>query len=149
MENLHRLSAEDYVPSDADCTQSRVRTSGITETFWEVKPCNYGVFDVEGGTFRSYHAFNDVDHLVFVVPLSGYDQCLIEDENAVCVLVIMLRQSQRFKTEITVINRFECKRLCFSSDLYLVLLTWFKENRNVLLFTKRKFVHGEDQTKAA
>ena len=31
------------------------------------------------------HCFEDVDCLIFVAALSGYDQCLVEDHNAVCL----------------------------------------------------------------
>lgn len=30
------------------------------------------------------HCFENVDCLIFVAALSGYDQCLVEDHNAVC-----------------------------------------------------------------
>jgi G-protein alpha subunit len=33
------------------------------------------------------HCFQDVTSILFLVSLSGYDQCLIEDKDAVCALL--------------------------------------------------------------
>lgn len=32
------------------------------------------------------HCFQDVTSILFLVSLSGYDQCLIEDKDAVCIV---------------------------------------------------------------
>lgn len=33
------------------------------------------------------HCFQDVTSILFLVSLSGYDQCLVEDKDAVCNLL--------------------------------------------------------------
>jgi len=87
--NIDRLFAKDYLPSDQDVLRSRLRTTGITETLFELGQLNYHMFDVGGQRSERkkwVHCFQGVHCLMFVAALSGYDQCLVEDKTAVCVL---------------------------------------------------------------
>ena len=86
--NIDRLFARDYLPSDQDVLRSRLRTTGITETLFELGQLNYHMFDVGGQRSERkkwVHCFEGVHCLMFVAALSGYDQCLVEDKTAVCV----------------------------------------------------------------
>lgn len=97
MQNLGRLSAKNYVPSDADVLQSRRRTDSINETLFKLDQCDIRVVDVEGerlGRKRWAHTFENIGCLVFVVPLSGYDQCLIEDKTSVCFRCVKFGRSK-------------------------------------------------------
>ena len=85
--NIDRLFAHDYLPSDQDVLRSRLRTTGITETLFELGPVNYHMFDVGGQRSERkkwVHCFEGVHCLMFIAALSGYDQCLVEDKTAVC-----------------------------------------------------------------
>lgn len=85
--NIDRLFAKDYLPSDQDVLRSRLRTTGITETLFELGQLNYHMFDVGGQRSERkkwVHCFEGVHCLMFVAALSGYDQCLVEDKTAVC-----------------------------------------------------------------
>ncbi len=85
--NIDRLFARDYLPSDQDVLRSRLRTTGITETLFELGQLNYHMFDVGGQRSERkkwVHCFEGVHCLMFVAALSGYDQCLVEDKTAVC-----------------------------------------------------------------
>ena len=84
--NIDRLFARDYLPSDQDVLRSRLRTTGITETLFELGQLNYHMFDVGGQRSERkkwVHCFEGVHCLMFVAALSGYDQCLVEDKTAV------------------------------------------------------------------
>ena len=84
--NIDRLFAKDYLPSDQDVLRSRLRTTGITETLFELGQLNYHMFDVGGQRSERkkwVHCFEGVHCLMFVAALSGYDQCLVEDKTAV------------------------------------------------------------------
>ena len=86
--NIDRLFARDYLPSDQDVLRSRLRTTGITETLFELGQLNYHMFDVGGQRSERkkwVHCFEGVHCLMFVAALSGYDQCLVEDKTAVCL----------------------------------------------------------------
>ena len=85
--NIDRLFSPDYLPNDQDVLRSRLRTTGITETLFELGQLNYHMFDVGGQRSERkkwVHCFEGVHCLMFVAALSGYDQCLVEDKTAVC-----------------------------------------------------------------
>ena len=84
--NIDRLFAKGYLPNDQDVLRSRLRTTGITETLFELGQLTYHMFDVGGQRSERkkwVHCFEGVHCLLFVAALSGYDQCLVEDKTAV------------------------------------------------------------------
>lgn len=84
--HLNRLFAKNYIPNDQDVLRSRLRTTGITETVFDLGPLTYHMFDVGGQRSERkkwVHCFEDVHCLLFVAAISGYDQCLVEDKTAV------------------------------------------------------------------
>ncbi|KAJ4420148.1 G-Protein alpha subunit [Neurospora sp. IMI 360204] len=81
---LDRLFDRDYVPSDQDLLRSRLRTTGITETVFDLGQLTYRMFDVGGQRSERkkwIHCFENVNCLLFLVAISGYDQCLVEDKD--------------------------------------------------------------------
>jgi len=85
-ESLDRLFAKDYIPTDQDILRSRLKTTGITETVFELGTLTYRMFDVGGQRSERkkwIHCFENVTALLFLVAISGYDQCLVEDKDAV------------------------------------------------------------------
>ncbi|UPL00627.1 hypothetical protein LCI18_011561 [Fusarium solani-melongenae] len=84
VEDVDRLWAEDYVPDDQDLLRSRLRTTGITETIFDLGQLTYRMFDVGGQRSERkkwIHCFENVNCLLFLVAISGYDQCLVEDKD--------------------------------------------------------------------
>jgi len=82
IKNIDRLSCTDYIPTDQDILRCRVRTTGITQTIFKVNELLYRVVDVGGQrTERKkwIHCFDDVNAIIFLVAISGYDQTLWED----------------------------------------------------------------------
>jgi len=82
-ENLKRIAKPGYVPNKMDILRTRVRTSGIIEHSYKVKSSEFLVIDVGGQrTERGkwIYVFADVDAIVYVAALSGYDLKLYEDE---------------------------------------------------------------------
>ena len=86
--DLDRLFEEDYQPTEQDIVQCRARTVGITETTFALKEGQEMVMVDVGGQKSErrkwIHCFQDVTSILFLVSLSGYDQCLVEDRDAVC-----------------------------------------------------------------
>ena len=85
-QHIDRLFTPNYIPNDQDVLRSRLRTTGITETLFEIRQFTYHMFDVGGQRSERkkwVHCFEGVHCLLFVAAMSGYDQCLVEDKTAV------------------------------------------------------------------
>ncbi|RKP27811.1 putative Gpa2-guanine nucleotide-binding protein alpha-2 subunit [Syncephalis pseudoplumigaleata] len=82
--DLDRLFAPGYIPTDQDILRCRVKTTGITETLFNVGALTYRMFDVGGQRSERkkwIHCFEDVTALLFLAAISGYDQVLVEDRD--------------------------------------------------------------------
>ncbi|QRW05716.1 G-protein alpha subunit [Ceratobasidium sp. AG-Ba] len=82
--NLSRVFERGYTPTTQDIIRCRSQTTGINET---VRLRGHDLHLVDVGGQRSerrkwIHCFEDVTTILFLVSLSGYDQCLFEDTNA-------------------------------------------------------------------
>lgn len=76
-DNLSRLSQPDYVPTEQDVLRTRVRTTGIVETQFEIEGNVFKMFDVGGQRNERkkwIHCFESVTALLFVAAISEYDQ---------------------------------------------------------------------------
>ncbi|CAO3622623.1 unnamed protein product [Cunninghamella blakesleeana] len=83
--HLERLWENDYVPTDQDIIRCRAKTTGIVETVFHLGPLTYRMFDVGGQRSERkkwIHCFENVTAILFVVAISGYDQCLVEDRDS-------------------------------------------------------------------
>lgn len=86
-DSLDRIFGHDYIPDDQDILRSRLKTTGITEAEFNLGSLTYRMFDVGGQRSERkkwIHCFENVTALLFLVAISGYDQCLVEDKDAVC-----------------------------------------------------------------
>ncbi|PIL30842.1 hypothetical protein GSI_07010 [Ganoderma sinense ZZ0214-1] len=83
--DLDRLFDPSYVPNEQDIVHARARTIGITETVFTLRDHDMLMVDVGGQKSERrkwIHCFQDVTSILFLVSLSGYDQCLVEDKDA-------------------------------------------------------------------
>ncbi|PGG97374.1 hypothetical protein AJ80_09714 [Polytolypa hystricis UAMH7299] len=83
--SLDRVFSPGWLPNNQDMLHARLRTTGITETLFELGQINFRMMDVGGQRSERkkwIHCFEGVQCLLFMVALSGYDQCLVEDQNA-------------------------------------------------------------------
>ncbi|KAM5434299.1 hypothetical protein MferCBS31731_006794 [Microsporum ferrugineum] len=83
--SLDRIFAPGWLPNNQDMLHSRLRTTGITESLFELGQINFRMMDVGGQRSERkkwIHCFEGVQCLLFMVALSGYDQCLVEDQTA-------------------------------------------------------------------
>jgi len=114
---IDRMCQPSYQPTDQDILRSRVKTTGITETTFQVGELTYKLFDVGGQRSERkkwIHCFENVTALVFLVSLSEYDQMLYEDESVVCVSLLLF-QIVSFDDAF----RTVCKRLLPCSTPYV------------------------------
>ncbi|KAK5107035.1 hypothetical protein LTR62_001924 [Meristemomyces frigidus] len=82
--DVDRLFAKDYLPTDQDILRARLRTTGITETIFDTGNLTYRMFDVGGQRSERkkwIHVFDNVQVVLFLVAISGYDHVLVEDRN--------------------------------------------------------------------
>jgi guanine nucleotide-binding protein subunit alpha, other len=85
-ENLARLFRADYMPTDQDILRTRLRTTGIAESNFDIKGLKYRMIDVGGQRSERkkwIHCFEGVQVVLFLAAISGYDQAMIEDRNGV------------------------------------------------------------------
>ena len=71
-----------YTPNEQDVLQSRVQTTGMVETSFTSGNITYQLVDVGGQRSERrkwLHCFDDVEVMLFVAALSGYDMTLTED----------------------------------------------------------------------
>ncbi|KAF8807879.1 G-alpha-domain-containing protein [Phlegmacium glaucopus] len=87
LDEISRITAKKYFPTDADVLKARLKTIGVVEhTFSISSGSNRGVewriYDV-GGSRNQRHAwapyFDDVNAIIFLAPISAFDQVLLED----------------------------------------------------------------------
>jgi len=81
-EEIDRISAPGYIPTQQDVLQARVRTSGIVEEKYVIDGVPFIMFDVGGQRNERkkwIHAFDNVTAVIFVAAISEYDQVLYED----------------------------------------------------------------------
>jgi len=114
--DVDRIAAADYQPTTDDVLRSRVRTTGIVQSEFEIKGLNIAMFDVGGqrNERRKWiHCFDNVDCVVFVASLSEFDQVLFEDET-------MNRLDEAFDLFAQIVNS-----------------KWFKETAVILFLNKK------------
>ncbi|RCH89300.1 hypothetical protein CU097_000329, partial [Rhizopus azygosporus] len=82
-DQLDRMFRPDFMPTDADIIHCRIKTTGIVETKFRNGSVTYRMLDVGGQRSERkkwIHCFDNVAAILFVVALSGYDCCLVEDK---------------------------------------------------------------------
>jgi len=82
MDNIDRVSANGYIPTEADILRSRVRTTGIQEEHYMIDGVEFVMFDVGGQRNERkkwIHIFDNCTAVIFVAAISEYNQVLYED----------------------------------------------------------------------
>ncbi|KAI9439798.1 G-alpha-domain-containing protein [Lactarius indigo] len=86
LSDIDRVAAKDYVPSTDDILHARIQTMGVSEHLFEVplhgKSVIWHLYDV-GGARGQRHSwvpyFDEANAIIFVAPISAFDQYLDED----------------------------------------------------------------------
>ncbi|KAG8976623.1 Guanine nucleotide-binding protein alpha-2 subunit [Tulasnella sp. 425] len=79
---IKRIGAPDYIPNETDVLRARAKTTGITETKFNLGPMSIQMFDVGGQRSERkkwIHCFENVTSIIFCVAISEYDQVLLEE----------------------------------------------------------------------
>ncbi|GJJ15916.1 hypothetical protein Clacol_010195 [Clathrus columnatus] len=92
LDELERVAVPNFKPTDDDILRARLKTLGVTEHVFSVRPrflergehaptTEFRIYDV-GGSRSQRHAwmpfFDDVNAIVFLAPMSAFDQTLAE-----------------------------------------------------------------------
>ncbi|KAI8809106.1 G protein alpha subunit [Cladochytrium replicatum] len=83
-DEVQRIGASDFVPTEQDVLRARTKTTGISETRFTMGQLNIHMFDVGGQRSERrkwIHCFEGVTSIIFCVALSEYDQVLLEEAN--------------------------------------------------------------------
>ncbi|TFK27504.1 guanine nucleotide-binding protein alpha-1 subunit [Coprinopsis marcescibilis] len=86
LRHIDRVAAPDYVPTTDDILHARIQTMGVAEHTFDVnlhgKDVTWHLYDV-GGARGQRHTwvpyFDDANAIIFVAPVSAFDQYLEED----------------------------------------------------------------------
>ncbi|KAJ8655346.1 hypothetical protein O0I10_009035 [Lichtheimia ornata] len=94
-DHIDRVFRPDYSPTDQDIIQCRIKTTGIVETTFRNGPIIYRMCDVGGQRSERkkwIHCFENVASVLFVVAVSGYDCCLVEDRDSMYEALMLFDQ---------------------------------------------------------
>ncbi|KAJ7678993.1 guanine nucleotide-binding protein [Mycena polygramma] len=86
LKDITRIAAPDYIPTTDDILHARIQTMGVAEHIFDVdlhgKSVTWHLFDV-GGARGQRHSwipyFDTANAIIFVAPVSAFDQYLEED----------------------------------------------------------------------
>ncbi|AGO11918.1 AaceriADR153Cp [[Ashbya] aceris (nom. inval.)] len=82
-DNIENFARPDYVCTDEDILRGRIKTTGITETRFNIGSSKFNVLDAGGQRSERrkwIHCFQGITAVLFVLAVSEYDQMLFEDE---------------------------------------------------------------------
>lgn len=116
LNDLDRISATGYLPTQQDILRVRVPTTGIIEYPFDLDSIIFRMVDVGGQRSERrkwIHCFENVTSIIFLVALSEYDQILFESDNE---------------------NRMEESKALFKT---IITYPWF-QNSSVILFLNKK-----------
>jgi len=121
LDKVETYFKEDYMPSIQDVLRTRLTTTGIIETGFNIEGMDFKMYDVGGqrGERKKWiHCFDDVTAIMFIASLSEYNQVLAEDRTR--------------------------NRLVESLDLFegIANLPWF-EKASIILFLNKKDLFEE------
>ncbi|PCH44780.1 G-alpha-domain-containing protein [Wolfiporia cocos MD-104 SS10] len=89
LDELERVASLKYTPSDDDVLKARLKTVGVSEYRFEMEAgtetgTQWRIIDVGGSRSQGQTwvpFFDDVDAIIFLAPISGFDQTLAEDKS--------------------------------------------------------------------
>ena len=99
-DNLERMFLPDYMPTNLDILHCRLKTTGITETVFNLGQLSYRICDVGGQRSERrkwIHCFENVTGCIFLVGISGYDEVLEEDPDSVLVHIWKLLTTEPYE----------------------------------------------------
>ncbi|KAK3813531.1 MAG: guanine nucleotide-binding protein subunit alpha, partial [Linnemannia elongata] len=84
LDAVDRVAHPEYIPTDDDILQARVRTLAVSEHIFDIDGVAYRIYDVGGQkSLRKYWVpyFDEVDAIIFMSAISAYDQGCEDNPN--------------------------------------------------------------------
>ncbi|THV07179.1 G-alpha-domain-containing protein [Dendrothele bispora CBS 962.96] len=88
LNDLERVTSLKYMPTDDDVLKARLKTVGVAEYRFEMEVStgretgtDWRIVDVGGSRKTWVPFFDDVDAIIFLAPISAFDQVLTEDRS--------------------------------------------------------------------
>ncbi|KAL0955378.1 hypothetical protein HGRIS_001626 [Hohenbuehelia grisea] len=81
---VQRIGQPGFIPTETDVLRARAKSTGITETRFNMGQLSIHMFDVGGQRSERkkwIHCFESVTSIIFCTALSEYDQVLLEERN--------------------------------------------------------------------
>ncbi len=81
-DDIHRIAAADYTPTEADVLRARTRKGGINATTFQTRLMTVHMFDISrtpGERKKWIHYFDDTNVILFCAALDEYDRMLPEN----------------------------------------------------------------------
>ncbi|KAG9076464.1 hypothetical protein FS749_011766 [Ceratobasidium sp. UAMH 11750] len=118
LNDMERITERRYVPTDDDVLRARLKTLGVVEHHFALdrgaeKGIDWRIYDA-GGARSQRHVwapfFSDVNAIIFLAPISAFDQTLAEDRrvNRVEDTIQLFKQVCGNKLLASVSSRFFC-----------------------------------------
>jgi len=82
VDHIDRIAEEDYVPTNEDVFRAKLKTTGVTETKFELQKVTFNLVDVGGQRTERrkwLHCFDSVTSVLYLAALDEYDMTLAED----------------------------------------------------------------------
>ncbi|KAI6001671.1 G-protein alpha subunit [Pisolithus orientalis] len=83
LDDIVRIAQSDYLPTTADLLNVRLQTLGVSEHSFDIELCgtryNWLMYDVGGARHAWVPYFDDATAIIFLAPISAFDQYLEED----------------------------------------------------------------------
>ncbi|KAF9650559.1 G-protein alpha subunit [Thelephora ganbajun] len=83
LNNVSRIAISNYIPTTEDILNVRIQTLGVTEHSFEInvggQTMNWLLYDVGGARHAWVPYFDDATAIIFLAPISAFDQYLEED----------------------------------------------------------------------
>lgn len=82
-EKVYDFAKPNYICNNEDILNGRIKTTGITETNFNISSFKFKVLDAGGQRLERQkwiHCFDNITAILFVIAISEYDQMLFEDE---------------------------------------------------------------------
>jgi guanine nucleotide-binding protein subunit alpha len=145
--NIRKIAAPDYVPDEADVLRARTKTTGISETRFNMGQLSIHMFDVGGQRSERkkwihceirftlalvdlmliVEGFEAVTSIIFCVALSEYDQVLLEENGQVS------DSHSPIEAALTSQNRMQESLVLFES---VINSRWFLRTSVILFLNK-------------
>ncbi|KAF8500411.1 G-alpha-domain-containing protein [Russula emetica] len=158
LNDLDRVTGYNYVPTDDDVLKARLKTIGVSEYKFEMEAgdqrgTQWRIVDVGGSRFQVptwVPFFDSVDAIIFLAPISAFDQVLTEDsqvnrlEDSVLLWKGLCQNKLLAKVDLVLfLNKCDILQLKLESGVRLARYVKSYDDRSNDMDTASKYFRGK------